>query len=93
MIRPSEVSRFVAFMVGLASVTAVGILVEYRFGYNAFYTWIGALLPGTTPPPDIGTYDSIGRLTIVGPGSHPLAPATMMSVALPFALTGVTRQP
>jgi O-antigen ligase len=76
-------------MVGLASITAVGILVEYRFGYNAFYTWTGALLPGTTPPPDIGTYDSIGRLTVVCPGGHPLAPATMMAVALPFALTGV----
>jgi hypothetical protein len=89
VIRPSEVSRFVALMVGLASVTAVGILVEYRLGYNAFYTWTGALLPGTTPPSDIGTYDSIGRLTVVGPGGHPLAPATMMAVALPFALTGL----
>jgi hypothetical protein len=89
VIRPSEVSRFIAFMVGLASFTAIGILVEYRLGYNAFYTWTGALLPGTTPPPDLGTYDSIGRLTVVGPGAHPLAPATMMAIALPFALTGV----
>jgi polysaccharide biosynthesis protein PslJ len=88
VIRPAEVPRLVKFMLGLASITAIGVLVEYRLGYNAFYNWTGLVFPGTDPPPDIGTYDSIGRKTIVGPGGHPLAAAMMMSIALPFALVG-----
>jgi hypothetical protein len=86
VIRPREVPAFITLMIGLASITAIGILVEYRTGYNAFFQWSRLLFPGTVPPVDIGTYDSIGRLTIVGPGTHPLAPAVMMSLALPFAV-------
>lgn len=86
VIRPTEVPAFITLMIGLASITAVGILVEYRTGYNAFFEWSRVLFPGTVPPLDIGTYDSIGRLTIVGPGTHPLAPAVMMALALPFAV-------
>ena len=32
-------------MVGLASVTAIGVVIEYRIGYNVFHDWIGHLLP------------------------------------------------
>jgi polysaccharide biosynthesis protein PslJ len=86
VLRSAEAPRYVTFMIALASITALGILVEYRLGFNAFYDWTGKIFPGTAPPPDIGTYDSIGRKTIVGPGGHPLAPAMMMSIALPFAI-------
>jgi hypothetical protein len=92
-IRPSEIPKFTALMVGLASLTAIGVIVEYRTGFNAFYSWGGQLFPGVTPPEDIGGYDSIGRKTIVGPGSHPLAVAMMLAVAVPFAVVGVLRSP
>jgi len=92
-LRPSEVPTFVKLMVGLASIMAIGVIVEYRTGFNAFYTWTGKLVPGVTPPPDMGRYDSIGRLTIVGPGGHPLAPAMMLSMALPFAVMGMISTP
>ena len=93
VIRASEVRRFIVFMVALASVTALGTLIEYRFGFNAFYTWTSAVLPGTGRPADFGGYDSIGRLTVVGPTIHPLAVATMMSLALPFAIVGLLDSP
>jgi hypothetical protein len=90
-LRPSEVRRLIVFMVFLASITAIGVIVEYRTGYNAFYSLGKKILPGVTPPPDIGGYDSIGRKTVVGPGNHPLAAAMMLSLVLPFAVMGLMR--
>jgi hypothetical protein len=90
-LRPGEVPKMTGLMVVLAAITAVGVIVEYRTGYNAFYTWAGKIFPGVTPPDDLGHYDSIGRLTVVGPGTHPLAVAMMFSLALPFAVAGLLR--
>jgi hypothetical protein len=86
-IKASEVRNFAIFMVGLASITAVGSIVEYRTEYNAFYTWIAHVLP-VTPAAELGAVDSIGRKSVVGPTIHPLAVAMMMSLALPFAVVG-----
>src|SRR5262245_11581712 len=72
-LRVTEVRRLITFMVVLATITAIGVIVEYRTGFNAFYSWGEKILPGVTPPSDLGTYDSIGRKTIVGPTIHPLA--------------------
>ena len=88
-LRPTEVRRMITFMIGLASITALGLIVEYRTGFNAFYSWSEKILPGVTPPADLGKYDSIGRKTIVGPGDHPLAAAMMLSLMLPFAVMGL----
>jgi len=87
-VKPSEVRNMTIFMVGLASITALGALVEYRVGYNPFYTWSGKVLPVTIPP-ELGAIDSIGRKSVVGPTIHPLAVAMMMALALPFAAMGV----
>jgi hypothetical protein len=92
-IRPTEVPRFVKLMVVLATITALGLIIEYRMGYNAFYDLSKHVLPGVTPPEDLGTYDSIGRKTIVGPTTHPLAAAMMLSLVLPFALVGALSSP
>jgi O-antigen ligase/polysaccharide polymerase Wzy-like membrane protein len=90
-LRATEVRRLTVYMVGLASITAIGVIVEYRTGFNAFYSWGEKLLPGVTPPADLGTYDSIGRKTVVGPTIHPLAAAMMLSLVLPFAVMGLLR--
>jgi O-antigen ligase len=87
-VKPTEVRNLIVFMVGLAALTSVGTLVEYRMGYNAFFTWTGQFLPLNLPP-ELGAVDSIGRKSIVGPTIHPLAVAMMMSLALPFALMGI----
>jgi O-antigen ligase/polysaccharide polymerase Wzy-like membrane protein len=92
-LRPTEVRRLIVYMIWLASITAIGVIVEYRTGFNAFYSWGEKLLPGVTPPADLGTYDSIGRKTVVGPTIHPLAAAMMLSLVLPFAVMGLMRTP
>jgi O-antigen ligase len=86
-LKAEEVRNFTRFMVVLSSITAVGALIEYRMGYNAFFQWSSHLFPVTLPP-ELGAVDSIGRKSVIGPTIHPLAVAMMMSLTLPFALTG-----
>jgi hypothetical protein len=86
-IKPSEVRNLTVFMVGLASITALGALIEFRTGYNVFFQTISHVLT-VQRPGELGAVDSIGRKSIIGPTVHPLAVAMMMSLALPFALTG-----
>jgi O-antigen ligase len=84
-VRPGEVRAFMTFMCGLAVVTALAVIWEYRFEYNAFFTWTHSILPVTIPA-ELGNSDSIGRRSIIGPTIHPLAPAMMMACAMPYAL-------
>jgi hypothetical protein len=91
-IKPLEVRNLTVLMVGLASITAVGALVEYRTGYNAFFTWATHVLP-VERPGELGNVDSIGRKSIIGPTIHPLAVAMMMALALPFAMIGFLDSP
>jgi hypothetical protein len=87
VLRPREVARFAALMVSLGVVVAVGTIVEYRFHYNVFYSLWGAVLP-VTPPKELDTIDSIGRLTVYGPTLQPLELAAMLAMVLPFAILG-----
>jgi O-antigen ligase len=86
-IKPEEVRNFIKLLVGLSSITAIGALIEYRTGYNAFFQWSSHLFPVVIPS-ELGAVDSIGRKSVIGPTIHPLAVAMMMSLTLPFALTG-----
>jgi polysaccharide biosynthesis protein PslJ len=91
LIRPSEVPRFAALVVGLAAVTAVGVIYEYRTGANVFFDLSDALLPSgvrVTPEPADPEW---GRELINGPAEHAIAAATMFSMALPFAVMGFLR--
>jgi uncharacterized membrane protein len=85
IIRASEVTKLIGAMLVLACITAVSVVVEFRLGINPFHDWIGPLFPGYVRPPELGTIDSIGRVQIFGPGIHPLVPAVMLSMTLPFA--------
>jgi uncharacterized membrane protein len=85
VIRPIEVSKLTKAMLGLACVTALGTILEFRLGVNVFHEYIGPMFPGYVRPPGIGTVDSIGRKEVLGPGIQPLAVATMLTMALPFA--------
>lgn len=87
IIRATEVTKLVGAMLVLACITAISVVVEYRFKINPFHDWIGPLFPGYVRPEGIGGIDSIGREQIYGPGVHPLAAAVMLSMALPFAFT------
>jgi O-Antigen ligase len=85
IIRASEVTKLIKATLALACITALSVIVEYRLGINPFHDWIGPLFPGYVRPPELGTVDSIGRVQIFGPGVHPLVPAVMLSMTLPFA--------
>lgn len=85
IVRPSEVTKLTKAMLGLACVTALGTIVEFRLGTNVFHDWIGPMFPGFVRPVGIGAIDSIGRKEVLGPAIHPLTAATMLTMALPFA--------
>ena len=91
LVRPSEVPRFAALVVGFAAVTAVGVIYEYRTGANVFFEWSDMLLPSgvdVIPEPEDPQW---GRELINGPTEHAIAAATMFSMALPFAVMGLLR--
>src|SRR5439155_1909433 len=83
VVRPSEVRAFGALFVGLACVTALGTLYQYRAGTNLFFQWTDAILPGNfrvlPPPLAAHAYD---RQNISGPTQHGLAVTTMLVLAL-----------
>ncbi len=86
-VRPREIPRFVNLMLGLACIAAIGTAVEYRFEFNPFYSWSAQLpLLSVALPSDLYALDSIGRLSVYGPTGHPLETATLLGMALPFAI-------
>jgi hypothetical protein len=85
ILRAGEVTKMIKAMLALACVVAVSVIVEYRLGINPFHDWIGPMFPGYVRPPELHSVDSIGRIQIFGPGIHPLVPAVMLSMTLPFA--------
>jgi hypothetical protein len=93
-LRFEDVRGFSTYLIGLASVTAFGMIIERQTGYNAFYIWSGAILKPianvaaspTNIHPSVG---SDGRVAVFGPTLHGLAATTMMVVVMPFALVRV----
>jgi hypothetical protein len=86
-VRPREVPRFAAFMVGLSLITALGAILEYRLRINPFYSWTAHVLPVEFPG-DMFSRDSLGRLTVYGPTSQPLELATILGMMVPWAFVG-----
>jgi hypothetical protein len=90
-LRFEDLRGFSSYLLGLATVMAIGMLVERHTGYNAFYNWSAVLLKPiahvapspTNIHPEVG---SDGRVTVVGPTLHGLAATTMLVVVMPFAL-------
>jgi hypothetical protein len=90
-LRFEDVRGFSTYLIGLGTVTSIGILIERHTGYNIFYEWSAAILKpiatvGAAPTnihPEFGTD---GRVVVVGPTLHGLAATTMLMVTMPFAL-------
>lgn len=90
-VRRSEVPAFAHLVVVLAVITAVGTIVEYRTGFNVFYSATAALSPpGVSVPPQSINVTPEGRPDITGPARHGLAVSTMLAMALPLAMLGAT---
>jgi hypothetical protein len=90
-LRFEDVRGFASCLIGFATLTAVGILVERRTGTNVFYNWTKALLgpianveaPQTNIHP---AYGSEGRVWVVGPSNQPLAATEMLVLIMPLPL-------
>lgn len=84
-VRPPEVRNFLKYMVILAAITAIGTVYEYRTHTNVFYDWAPKIFQGFDVSLQPGL-SKFGRPPIVGPTKAALADATILSIALPFAL-------
>jgi len=86
-IRPLEVQRFVKLLLVLASLAALGTIIEFRFDFNVFYWVATKMFPGMVAmPADMFGVDEIGRVNIYGPTSLPLELAGLLAMAVPFAI-------
>jgi hypothetical protein len=83
-LRAEEVPAFTRLVMGLACLTAVGVIYEARTGSNVFFTWSRMIL---SPLATVGTPPTDGpKALISGPTQHGLALASMLTIALPFAV-------
>jgi hypothetical protein len=91
IVRPTEIRPYMTLTLALAVACALGILWEYRFGTNLFYTWSGRFLPGFFQVTSLDTsgFDEIGRRAVAGPADLSLEAVGMLSMALPIALVRI----
>ncbi len=93
-LRFEDVRGFSTYLIGIATVMAIGMLIERHTGYNVFYNWSAVILKpiATVAPsptnihPEVG---SDGRVSVVGPTLHGLAATTMLVIVMPFALVRI----
>jgi hypothetical protein len=92
VVRPTEVSAYLKYVLWLSVVCAIGTIWQYRFHYDVFYDLAQKGLPGifSVGQPANGV-DDLGRYMTQGPAEHPLEAVAMMSMALPIALVGIIR--
>jgi hypothetical protein len=92
--RPSELKAFARYTVWCGALSAMLVLIEHQTGYNVFYNVFGAIfkpIATVAPSPTVIHPDPtvLDRPAIVGPTEHGLAVATMLCIALPFAIVGL----
>ena len=84
-VRPGEMPAFSRLIMILGCLTAVGTLYEAHTGHNLFYQWSATLLhPVATVGP--APTEMHPEKVVAGPTHHGLALASMLTVALPFAV-------
>jgi hypothetical protein len=83
-IRAEEVRAFTRLVMILASLAAVGTIYASRTGNNLFFSLSSTLLGSfaTVLPPPVDN----AKVIISGPTQHGLALASMLTIALPFAV-------
>jgi hypothetical protein len=88
ILRSDEVPAFSRLILVLGCLTALGTLYEAHSGYNVFYNWSAKLLSpiATVIPSPTRIHITFGQKIIVGPTQHGLALASMLTMALPFAV-------
>jgi hypothetical protein len=90
-LRVAELRPFAVLIVVLAVITAGGTIVEQKTGYNVFYsvatTMFSPFATVEAAPTDISPDPNLpARPLITGPTRHALSVASILGMALPFAL-------
>ena len=91
-VRRSEVFRLLRLYVLAATVTALGVIYDYRIGTNLFYQFANTVFIGPFTVADAPIEElSYLRQVVAGPTGHPLAVTMLVSFALPFSVIGILR--
>jgi len=89
-LRVAELRPFMALIVVLATLTALGTIYEKQTGHNVFYETAGKVFSPVAnvdpSPTEIEPAWDKGRPTITGPTRHGLSVTSILSMALPFAV-------
>ncbi len=90
-LRFEDLKGFGSYIIGLAVLMSIGMLIERHTGQNLFYEWsrtiLGPIANVAPSPTNIHPSPATeGRVNIVGPTVQGLAAATMLVIAMPFAL-------
>jgi hypothetical protein len=95
VIRRTEVQAFLKYILILGVVCGIGVLVEYRLQFNAFYSFSSSIFTGifVIHAPALGGHDELGRVVVLGPTAVGLEVASMLAMALPIALIGLMNTP
>jgi hypothetical protein len=95
IIRRTEVQAFLKYILILGVICGIGVIVEYRLEYNAFYSFSQSIFTGlfVIHAPAIGGHDELGRVVVLGPTAVGLEVASMLAMALPIALIGLMHTP
>jgi hypothetical protein len=90
-LRFEDLRGFASYLIGAATLMAIGLLVERHTNTNVFYNWsrdlFGSIAKVEAPQTNIHpAWGLEGRVVIVGPTNQPLAAAEMLTLITPFAL-------
>jgi O-Antigen ligase len=92
VIRREELGAFLKLNLALAVLCSIGVIWEYRSGFNVFYDVAAKMFP---PIFDVQVapsgFDDLGRQSVSGPTDHSLEVVAILSMALPIALVGLIR--
>lgn len=88
-LRPEDLTGIAKLIVVLGMVLAVGMIVESRTGYNVFYSVSRLVLKPIATVAPAPTEINGEVVAVAGPTSHGLAAATVLAIAMPFALVRV----
>lgn len=84
-IRRAEIRPLISLAMGLACITAIGLIVEFRTGNNYFFEIARKLPVVQVGAPTLAKTGA--RIAVAGPTGSPLAAVTLLSLMMAFSVT------
>lgn len=85
-LRVTELRSFAALIVVLATLTSLGTIYEQKTGNNIFYSTASKVLGPIASVEPVPEESEPGRPMIAGPTRHALSVASLLGMAVPFAV-------